>query len=146
MTKKKGNKDGKKMFRLSDLQVKATYEAPANYFEELPGEVVDHIDQLEERAKKPVMKNWWVIGVAIAAAACLLLFYIFPMMQTKEESQDLLSGVSEQEIIAYLINSDLNTDEIIAELSTGGFELDIEMMQFDVSDEEAEVLLEYYTL
>jgi hypothetical protein len=68
------------------------------------------------------------------------------MMHTKEESQDLLSGVSEQEIIAYLISSELNTDEIIAESSIDRFELDMELRQFDVSDEETEALLEYYTL
>lgn len=146
MTNKEENSDDKKTFRLSDLKDKATYEAPVNYFEELPDKVVDRMEELEEEATKADLKNWWVIGAAMAAAACLLLFLIFPMMHTKEESQDLLSGVSEQEIIAYLISSELNTDEIIAELSIDRFELDMELRQFDVSDEETEALLEYYTL
>ncbi|GAA5034140.1 hypothetical protein GCM10011506_27200 [Marivirga lumbricoides] len=146
----KGNHHSKK---LKDIEKKEMFQAPEGYFDQLPGRVLERIAAQEKKqthAKIIPFKSWWW---AVAAATLLVVstFIIISNSRTEATSTDyyaLLNGVSSEEIVTYLGETDISIAELeMALASDEGINMYDSNSIPDIEEkEEAEALLEYYSL
>ena len=109
--------------KLDDIKKKNIYTVPDNYFDQLPTRIQSRVNE------KPVSS--WSLNrsliyklAAPAFAVALLLFYFGP--GNNNDSQDfetILAQVSNEDIIAYLSNTDITTQEIIEAIDFSNAEL-----------------------
>jgi hypothetical protein len=86
---------------------RSTYQVPEGYFTGLPEKI---LEKVAEPAMGKVLKgNWWKFSSAAAIAACLLLIFSWPQVDTRigegAPTADVPGGLqklSDQEIQAYL--------------------------------------------
>ncbi len=147
----KKDNNGKK-FSLDELQSKSKFKAPDNYFEQLNAQLEGLIDKEEQEEVGaitkvvPMWQSWKLLAGGLAAACVLIALWVFPLPKNSPTVGQLLSEVSADEIVTYLVYSDLNTEDIINELAVNDISMDEELPSFKLSDDEAEALLDYYSL
>jgi len=151
MSKENSHKD--KRIRLDDIKTKSQYKAPDGYFENLTANIDKLIDEEESKVEESksakvasLSKGWYYIAASLAAACVIIAFWIYPLSNTSNDAESLLSEVSHDEIIAYLAYSELNTDDIVYELVSNDIRMEEPMPEFELSNEEADALLDYYAL
>jgi hypothetical protein len=150
MSKENSNSD--KKIRLDDIKTKSQYKAPDGYFENLTASIDKLIDEEESKVEESkfakvvsLRKGWYYIAASLAAACVVIAFWVFPL-NTDNNPELLLSEVSNDEIIAYLAYSELNTEDIVNELVSNDISVEEPMPEFELSNEDADALLDYYAL
>lgn len=138
--------------KLDDIKKKNIYTVPDKYFDQLPTRIQSRVNE------KPVSRWNWNQSLAYKLAApaflvVLLLFYFG--MGNENDSQDfetILAQVSNEDIIAYLGNTDITTEEIIEAIDFSDAELDFyedgPIMQDleDMGEEDLNTLFDEYGL
>lgn len=138
--------------KLDDIKKKNIYTVPDKYFDQLPTRIQSRVNE------KPVSRWNWNQSLAYKLAApafvvVLLLFYFG--MGNENDSQDfetILAQVSNEDIIAYLGNTDITTEEIIEAIDFSDAELDFyedgPIMQDleDIGEEDLNTLFDEYGL
>ncbi|UII33234.1 hypothetical protein LVD17_05275 [Fulvivirga ulvae] len=112
MKEEKGNID------LNKIPKKDLYQAPEGYFEALPDNILQRIDEEEngKERKFGVQVNWKMIGYAAAASIVLLVSVLIGFQHPKDDTvsaADLLSEVPTADLVLYLQYSEIDTYEII---------------------------------
>jgi len=138
--------------KLNDIDKTQHFKVPAGYFDELQNDVLNKIDA-EANPKGMIVpfRAFYAVAASIAllAVSILTLWYFSTHSGRIEASySELLSEVSDDEIIAYLEYSDVSYSEI------GNYVYDDAEIQekedptefFEFEEEEADALLEYYSL
>jgi hypothetical protein len=91
---------------------RSAYQVPAGYFDSLPEQILQKVNEPVEAAKvvsmRPLQGHWWRYSSAAAAAiaACFLLIFSLPAIDTNRESvltaERGLEKLSDQDLQAYL--------------------------------------------
>lgn len=115
------------------------FEVPKNYFNELPSII-------QAKALAGSKKGRFSFGFAIehvkwalvpALMALLIVSYAVFFNNDVESfnTEDLISQVSSEDLVAYLESSDISTDEIINAVNFEDLELEFELEESDMLDE-----------
>jgi len=105
------------MIDLENIEKRESYQIPENYFEELPGRVMQNIHQ-EQRKKRNIF------AAAIAAVAVLVLAVgVFFTYNTPKESADIAQAL--QTVVATS-----EEDEIIETVATDYYSEELAMMDY----------------
>lgn len=120
-----------KKYRLEDIKKQQVFtEPPEGYFARLPGIIQ------AKTANKPVRKAWlyWVrVLRLVPLAAVVVLIALYSGLLNKKESgpglDELLSEVTTDEIIQYLEDMDLTSEEILEEVDLMALSLEFEGLQ-----------------
>ena len=149
MSDSKGDKDIKR-FDLERLEKKQIYQVPDKYFDELPGIIQSRITKKTRFYQTSVFR----IGVRYALpVACLLVIGVYfgffgSQNQQPQNFDALIADVSYEDLAAYLENSDISTEEIIASIEDQDFYIEFDseeidpLLDFDLENENVEELIE----
>lgn len=132
--------------KLSDIDKKLTFQVPDGYFEDLPLKIQKRIEEEEPRGSFIKLPVW-----SLAMAASIVLIISFALLFSEENSnnvESLLAEISEDDLVAYVEELDLNEYDLVATFpeTTDEFEFeDIEIMdELDLEDHSIDdILLEY---
>ncbi|MEM9325533.1 MAG: hypothetical protein AAGA85_07750 [Bacteroidota bacterium] len=112
--------------KLDDIKdKKPPFKVPDGYFEELEQSILAKtIDATPVEGPTgsigPSIPRWaWAVAASVIIGVSALLL---TMRSGDFNEQDLLAGISDEEIIVYLANYDLDEYEIVGDLSTEQFD------------------------
>ncbi len=135
--------------KLDDIKKKNIYSTPDRYFDQLPTRIQNRV------TKKQVFGfsfSWnLILKVASPALAVILIFFYININRNGNElnAEDLLSQIETEDLIAYLVTTDISTEEIIEELDLATIDFDFNedgliMQNMDMDDGDIEMLLDEY--
>jgi hypothetical protein len=103
--------------KLEDINKDNIFKVPDNYFENFPERLKKRIEETEQQKKVPVIRLRSIIN--IAAAAVILIFAIYGITKINDNTvsvDQILSEISSEELVNYLVESDMSTDEFLESL------------------------------
>jgi hypothetical protein len=103
--------------KLEDINKDNIFKVPDNYFENFPERLKKRIEETEQQKKVPVIRLRSIIN--IAAAAVILVFAIYGITKINDNTpsvDQILSEISSEELVNYLVESDMSTDEFLESL------------------------------
>ena len=103
--------------KLEDINKDNIFKVPDNYFENFPERLQNKIDETKQQKKVPVIRLRSIINMA--AAAVILIFAIYGITRVNDKSasvDQILSEISSEELVNYLVESDMSTDEFLESL------------------------------
>ncbi|UII24212.1 hypothetical protein [Fulvivirga ligni] len=143
-----------KEFKLDALKKENVYKVPDHYFEQLP-------HKIQEQAVESSKKRGWVFtpsAVRLALPSLVILLvavYIIWLKPSTEiegpNAQELLAQVSSEEIINYLEDTDITTEEILENIDLSTTEFDFEhddtilLDDFDLDENQLNDLIDEYS-
>lgn len=131
-------------YKLDDIDKKESFKVPEGYFENLPMKIQQRIDT-ENKSSSIRIPAW---SYALAASLLLVVTFVFILPGGTSTSNDLLAEVSEEEIIAYLEQFDLDEYDVASVIGDDLGSLEFEdaniLDGIDLEDQSIDdVLLEY---
>ncbi|MGJ3234867.1 hypothetical protein [Marivirga sp.] len=139
---------------INEIEKSKAFKAPEGYFDQFQKDVFSRIDgdkQVKSSGKIVQFRTLYAVAasIAILLVSSLIVWYFTNQNNLMESGYDeILSEVSDEEIIAYLEYSDVSYAEISPYLSKDFSikEAEDQTESFQFEDDEAEALLEYYSL
>lgn len=138
-----------KHIKLDELEKKATYQVPDEYFERLPYAIQEKIHTnntlWEKFSELPPLLKW----VSASLVVLLVAYFIWSNPTSETPSfDDLLAEVTEEEILEYIYSEDFSTYEILSNIDKNDSlildKITTENWLDDLSDDELENILNYY--
>ena len=131
-------------YKLDDIDKKQVFKVPEDYFEDLPVKIQQRISN-ERKNQRSGVPAW---SLAFTAAILLLATFIFIIPNGDPTAEDLLAEVSQEDIVAYLDQIDLDEYDIASAFAVEDNEWQFEetdMLEgIDLEDQSMDdVLLEY---
>ena len=130
---------------LNDIDKKLDYKVPEGYFEDLPMRIQQRIDQ--EKATRSTFKlpAW---SFAMAASIVLIVTFFFIFNGSENTAESLLAEISEEDLIAYLGELELDSYDLASAFPETTNELIFEEREMldaiEFGDESIDnILLEY---
>ena len=115
----------KNRINIDELKKDNVFKVPEGYFEELPSIIQAKVTQPSEP------EPFWGVQPAVrwaAVAASILVFAVyFSVFRTDTNATDvesLIAQVSMEDLVAFIENSDITTEELIASIDLEGFYLE----------------------
>ncbi len=103
--------------KLEDLNKDNIFKVPDNYFENFPDRLKKRIEESEKHKKVPIIRLKTIINMAAAAAILIFVIYGITKINDNTTSVDqLLSEISSEELVNYLVESEISTDEFLESL------------------------------
>lgn len=98
------------MNKQNEIPKKLPFEVPEGYFDTLPGIIQSRVaKQPQEGTPYFRFALQYAIPVVIVAAAAL--FFLMP--EKHQSTESLLASVSTEELVAYLEESDMTTEDLV---------------------------------
>lgn len=98
------------MKKLEDIGKKEIFTVPDKYFDELPGIIQARISPAPQRQ---IAYGWkWAVAVSMACLLVAGIFVFWPTTQQQSPDQ-ILAAVPTQDLILYITNSDITTEELL---------------------------------
>jgi len=103
--------------KLEDIHKDNIFKVPDNYFEDFPDRLHKRIAEKEAVRPTPVIRMRTLINIAAAAVILFFVIYGISLLSTRSSSAErILSNISSEELINYLVESDMSTDELLESL------------------------------
>ena len=103
--------------KLEDINKDNIFKVPDNYFENFPERLQKRIEETEQQKKTPVIRLRTIINVAAAAIILMFVIYGITLINDNSTSADqILSEISSEDLVNYLVESDMSTDEFLENL------------------------------
>jgi len=130
------------MKRLEDIPKQEFYEVPEDYFDKLPGRIQKKIaaGKTSETPRFVYALRYAIPAVVLAAIGIAWYAQVF----SPNDGTYGLAAVATEDLVAYLGESDLSTDELVEMVEWQDDdvrELEGEVYQLDVSDEDLENIM-----
>ena len=129
--------------KLEDIPKKQNFTIPQGYFDTLPGRIQARVSVLQERQPALFYRlklQYALPGVAICS---IIMFLLLP---AKSDNVDrMLATVETADLIAYLDDSDLTTEELLDEVNFNADdveEIEMEIYQLNLDDNTFDALIE----
>lgn len=118
------------MARLEDIPKKQFFTTPEDYFEDLPGKI-----QARVTAERPISKKQPFLRYALQYALPLVIIIasiVYYNLRPSTNPENILASVETEDIILYLQESGMTTDEVLESIDfTSG---DLEALENEVYD------------
>jgi hypothetical protein len=137
----------KSRIKLAKLPKKKVYSVPDNYFTELPGIIQSRVVK-PEQLRSPLISWTPVLRYALPVLTLIMMLVYFGTRLNNNDIdiQAMLDDVPTEELVNYLTESDISTDELLSLIDID--ELDVDGMIEDnielLNDSEWDELLEEY--
>ncbi len=145
------NKSHKKPFKLEDISKKESFSVPEGYFDTLP--TIIQAKAIESTKKSFVFTTNMALKFALPSLLLLMVAgYFGYKYQSSSISSDanielMLSDISTEEMVAYLDQTDLSSEDLLELVSFDGEQIDDFSINLDnISDEELELLIEDFNI
>lgn len=143
-----GLNDSKKKYmnrKLDDINKKPDFKLPEGYFEDLPLKIQNRIEAEKPKSRVIRLPTW---SLAMAASVVAIVSLVFLLGGNENKADDLLAEISEEDLVAYIEELDLDEYDLASAFPETTEELefkDIEIMDgLDLEDHSIDdILLEY---
>jgi len=131
------------MKKLEDIPKKEVFDVPEGYFEKLPGMIQSRVSK-SSAIPRPV----WVYGLRYALPAVILLavaIFWFNRPGDDHSPEDMLASIQTEELVEYLNDSDLTTDELLEQAHLDGTdanEIESDVYGLDISADDLDTILD----
>ncbi|HEV8512281.1 MAG TPA: hypothetical protein VGQ59_03360 [Cyclobacteriaceae bacterium] len=98
------------MKKLEDIPKKSIFEVPDGYFERLPLKIQAKVETSLEMHSMPVWNLALRYALPVVIAAVAMVYYFKP---TSYQTEELLSEVSNEHLVAYLSESEINEHDLL---------------------------------
>ena len=93
------------------------FKVPDNYFENFPDRLQKRIEETEQQKKVPVIRLRTIINIAAAPVIFIFVIYGITKLNDSTTSADqLLSEISTEDLVDFLVESEMSTDEFLESL------------------------------
>jgi len=104
------------MKKLEDIPKKHPFEVPEGYFDKLPGVIQARIaEKADVKEAKPYFRLAIQYALPVIVLAIVAVIYFVP--KGGQDVNSMLSSVSTEELVAYLENSEMTTEELLEEMT-----------------------------
>jgi hypothetical protein len=119
------------MKKLEDIPKKQVFDVPDGYFDKLTSTIQARVAEKESRGATAFLSLPGVVRYALPALvlAAIGIFW-FQNNTSQKDPESILASVSTEDLVAYLNDSEISTDEL---MNAAGFDAD------DLDDIESEV-------
>ena len=105
------------MKKLEDIPKKDVFKVPDGYFEDLPGIIQARVAQPEtDAAIRPVSSHAWRYALACTIFAVAGVFWL-TRDDNAQTPESILASIDTADLVAYLNNDDLTTEELLNQVS-----------------------------
>ena len=131
------------MKKLEDIPKKEVFDVPEGYFEKLPGMIQSRVGK-SAAIGRPV----WVYGLRYALPAVILLavaIFWYERSSADHSPEGLLASVQTEELVAYLNDTDLTTDELLEQVHLDGVdasEIESDVYGLNISADDLDTILD----
>ena len=115
----------KPTFKLNEMPKKQVYSVPDNYFDNLPTIIQSRV--VKQESKILLFSNWSsAVRYALPALALLLMVTYFGVRISKDniDVQAMLEDIPTEELVLFLAESDISTEEILSMVDLNEFDID----------------------
>ncbi|WP_462249157.1 hypothetical protein [Ekhidna sp.] len=131
-------------YKLDDIEKKEAFKVPDGYFEELPLKIQQRVSN-EKKTYGFNVPSW---SLALAASLLLVVTFVFVLPGNEQSAEELLAEISQEEIVAYLDQIELDEYDIASAIGDDVNDLEFEntniLDAIDLEDQSIDdVLLEY---
>lgn len=135
------------MKKLDDIPKKTIYEVPEGYFDKLPTVIQSRIAQKEE-SRNPFFS--FSLRYALPALALVITVGVWLLNSGEDNvnAEQLLASVDTSELVAYLEESDITTDELLETVSLNQEDvsaIESNVYRIDADQSELDELLDEYS-
>lgn len=135
-----GDKDIKKNLKLDEIEKKNIHGVPEGYFEQLSQVIQTRAVESQQSTNKGAAG--WKVALRYAIPAVFLIalsVYLFMQERNIQSTspEKLLADVSSAEIIDYLADSDISTEDILENIDFNEVDFEFDQETTDIVDEEA---------
>ena len=116
------------MARLEDLPRTTPFTTPDGYFDQLPGKIQSRIPTSASRSSSIAVRYMVRLGLPAILLAAAFLYY----RSGTSDAETILASVDTQEIINYLQETGMSTDEMLEDVSLT--ETELEALEGEVYD------------
>lgn len=100
------------MKKLEDIPKNNPFKVPDGYFDRLPGIIQARVaEKAEVKEAKPYFRYAFQYALPVMALVIIAVIYLVP--STPQTVDTMLATVSTEEILAYLEESEITTDELL---------------------------------
>lgn len=107
--------------KLDDIDKKEVFQVPEGYFEDLPMRIQKRVDSEKPVTRQQFIPKW---GLALASSIALIVTFVFVFNNNGPSPEDMLAEVSQDELVAYLEQMELDEYEIAS-----AFDEDMEIFE-----------------
>jgi hypothetical protein len=105
------------MRKLEDIPKKQIFEVPEGYFEKLPGIIQSRVTPQQE-----VKSLWSAYSLTLRYALPVIVILVvgifwFTRPQTEINAENMLASIQTEDLVAYLDEADLTTEELLEDVS-----------------------------
>ncbi len=138
------SKGNEMKYKLDDIEKKEAFKVPDGYFEELPLKIQQRVSN-EKKTYGFNVPSW---SLALAASLLLVVTFVFVLPGNEQSAEELLAEISQEEIVAYLDQIELDEYDIASAIGDDVNDLEFEntniLDAIDLEDQSIDdVLLEY---
>jgi hypothetical protein len=120
------------------------FKVPKNYFETLPDKIIAKAKANEAKKPEASIKPLYVYVTAIAASLLILAVIIFNDTTQPLSPEEILADISTSELIDYLADTDINTDDIMEEVDWTDVALDfneLDYLEENITEDDLDAVL-----
>jgi hypothetical protein len=131
------------MKKLEDIPKKEVFDVPEGYFETLPGMIQSRVSK-QSAGGRPA----WVFGLRYALPSVVLLavaIFWFTRPDADRSPEGMLASVQTEELVAYLNDTDLTTDELLETVHLDGMdasEIESDVYRLNISADDLDTILD----
>ncbi|MBL7856548.1 MAG: hypothetical protein JNM57_02575 [Cyclobacteriaceae bacterium] len=133
------------MKKLEEIPKKEIFTVPEGYFDKLPGIIQSRItDNSKRKMERPAF--FYALRYAVAVVLLFIVAVVwFSRNQDPADAESLLSSIQTEDLIAYLNDEDVSTDEM---LEAVGFseadleEIEVEVYELTIDAEQLKIVVE----
>lgn len=104
------------MKKLEDIPKNHPFKVPEGYFDKLPGIIQARVaEQSEVKEAKPYFRLALQYALPVVVLAIVAVIYFVP--KNGQDVDTMLASVSTEELVAYLEDSEITTEELLEEMT-----------------------------
>lgn len=109
------------MKRLDEIPKKTLFEVPEGYFEKLPGRIQDRISKPEPTVAWGRLAVRYALPLVVLGAAAVFFLTNRPELSP----EDVIASVDSEQLVAYLEDTEINTDDLLETVTLDASELEL---------------------
>jgi hypothetical protein len=130
--------------KLEDLPKKEIFDVPEGYFEKLPGVIQARIaDSKQQTTSRPVLRYAFQYALPLVMIITIGLIWFEKSSPDQSATESLLAEIQTEDLITYLDNTDMTTDELLEHASLDAAdaeEIELEVYDLNLDNEALDIL------
>lgn len=108
------------MSRLEDIPKKPFFRVPEGFFDKLPSDIQARLETAPRQVRQPLVRYALVYVLPLLIAAAVIFYNI----RQAKPVESILASVETTDLIQYLEDSEITTDEMLLEVDLNADELE----------------------